>query len=845
LRLPIVLRRLKLGILGMLLLGGWGLETLYADASQNAWLRYAPLESAVRAKYASLPASLVVLGDSAILQSARGEMIRGMKGMTGRSLLSGSRVDGRSILLGTLAAVHSAAPGLAPPSPFGPDGFWLITTRIRGFDCLVVTAPTDRGVLYGAFALLSKMARGENVAPLNEMRQPYVSLRWVDQWDNLNGSIERGYAGPSIFFEKGSVRADLTRAGEYARLLASIGINGCTVNNVNADPLMLDDSFLPQLARIADGFRPWGVQLAVSVDLGSPKVLRNLDSFDPLDPRVIEWWQKKAEEIYRLIPDFGGFVVKADSEGRAGPSSYGRTPADAANVIARALKPHGGVLFYRAFVYDHHLDWRNPKNDRARAAYDIFHPLDGKFEDNVIIQTKYGPIDFQAREPVSPLFGGLEKTNQGIELQITQEYTGQQRHLVFLPTMWKGVLDFDLRVNGERTSVKDLVSGRVFHQPAGAFVGVANVGMNPAWLGHPLAMANLYGFGRLAWDPNLSREIIAEEWTRLTLGNDPVVVQTVAAMLLASWQTYENYTGPLGAQTLTDILGSHYGPGIESSERNGWGQWHRADHEGVGMDRTGASGTGFTGQYPPAIRDMYESLQSTPDELLLFFHHVPYNYRLHSGKTVIQHIYDSHYDGAEQASDFMRQWKSLERRVPLELYQDVLGRLEYQAGHAIIWRDAICNWFLQTSGVPDAKGRVGSHPDRIEAEAMQLQGYAVMDVTPWETASGGKGIECMKTSVCMASFRFDRAAGTYEMDVQYFDQNNGESKFRVLVGDRQVDEWIAHDHLPATKPGGDSSTRHRIQGLTLRPGEEIRIEGFPDGDEHAPLDYIELHAATS
>jgi alpha-glucuronidase len=836
--------RLHLGILGILLLGGWDLENLHADAGQDAWLGYAPLNRAARARYESLPANLVVLGNSAVLHAVRGEMIRGVKGMTGRTLLAGTRVEGRSIVLGTLAALREMAPGFVAPRPLGPDGFWLVTTPIRGFHCLVVAAPTDRGVLYGVFRLLSKMARGEDIASLNAVQQPYAPLRWVDQWDNLNGSIERGYAGPSIFFEKGGVRADLTRASEYARLLASIGINGCTINNVNADPRMLDDRFLPQLARIADVFRPWGVQLAVSVDLASPKVLGSLDSFDPLDARVIEWWRKKADEIYRLTPDFGGFVVKADSEGRAGPSSYGRTPADAANVIARALKPHGGVLFYRAFVYDHHLDWRNPRNDRARAAYDIFHPLDGKFDDNVIIQIKHGPIDFQAREPVSPLLGGLEKTNQGIELQITQEYTGQQRHLVFLPTMWKAVLDFDLRVKGERTAVKDLVAGRVFHHPAGAFVGVANVGINPVWLGHPLAMANLYGFGRMAWDPDLTADSIAEEWTRLTLGDDAVVVKAVTGMLLASWRTYENYTGPLGAQTLTDILGSHYGPGIESSERNGWGQWHRADHEAIGMDRTVATGTGFTGQYPPAIRDMYESLQSTPDELLLFFHHVPYHYRLHSGKTVIQHIYDSHYEGAEQASDFVRQWKSLEPRVPPQLYQDVLARLEYQAGHAMVWRDAICNWFLRMSGIADVQGRVGDHPHRIEAEAMQLRGYKAMDVVPWENASGSRGIECLITSGCMASFRFERGAGTYEIDVQYFDQNNGQSKFRVLVGDRQVDEWIANDHLPATKPGGDSSTRRRIRGLTLRPGDEIRIEGFPDGEEHAPLDYVELHAAT-
>ncbi|MGH9549513.1 MAG: alpha-glucuronidase family glycosyl hydrolase, partial [Terriglobales bacterium] len=401
--------------------------------------------------------------------------------------------------------------------------------------------------------------------------------------------------------------------------------------------------FLPQLARIADVFRPWGVRLAVSVDLSSPKAAGGLDTFDPLEPRVVEWWKRKVEKIYQQIPDFGGFVVKADSEGRAGPSSYGRTPADAANVIARALRPHGGVLFYRAFVYDHHLDWRNPKNDRARAAYDIFHPLDGKFDDNVIIQIKYGPIDFQAREPVSPLFGGLEKTNQGIELQVTQEYTGQQRHLCFLPPMWKEILDFDLRVNGGVTPVKDLVAGKTFHRPAGAFVGVVNVGMDANWLGHPLAMANLYGFGRLAWEPDLSAETIAEEWTRLTFGNDAAVVKTISGLQMASWHAYESYTGPLGAQTLTDILGSHYGPGIESSERNGWGQWHRADHEGVGMDRSMATGTGFVGQYPAAIQRLYESEKTTPDNLLLFFHHVPYTYVLRSGKTVIQHIYDSHY----------------------------------------------------------------------------------------------------------------------------------------------------------------------------------------------------------
>jgi len=526
----------------------------------------------------------------------------------------------------------------------------------------------------------------------------------VNQWDNLDGRIERGYGGSSIFFADGNVRNDLTRAGQYARLLASIGINGCTVNNVNAAPGILQNDFIAQVSRIADAFRPWGVQLSLSVDLSSPKVIGGIDTFDPLDPRVAEWWRKKGDEIYRHISDFGGFVVKADSEGRLGPSTYGRTPADAANVIARALKPHGGVVFYRAFVYNHHLDWHDLKNDRAKAAYDNFHPLDGAFDDNVIVQIKNGPIDFQVREPVSPLFAGLRHTNEGIELQITQEYTGQQRHLCFLVPMWKEVLDFDLRVDANATPVKELVAGRVFHRPIGGFVGVANVGTDANWLGSPLAVANLYGFGRLAWDPSLSADKIIDEWTRLTFGSEPLVLKTISAMQLSSWHVYENYTGPLGAGTLTNILGNHYDPGPQSSEENGWGQWHRADHQGIGMDRTIATGTGYVGQYPPEVQKRYESLANCPDNLLLFFHHVPYNYVLHSGKTVIQHVYDSHFEGADRARDFIAQWKSLAGHIDEDRYRDILARLQYQAGEAIVWRDAICDWIYRLSGIPDEKG---------------------------------------------------------------------------------------------------------------------------------------------
>ena len=678
------------------------------ELDAQAWLRYARLDSQASTAYEQLPGKVVLLGDSVVLKTAQQELMRGISQMLGRSLTSTtSTTEGSRVILGTLDAIRSLSPKLHPPSNFKADGYWLTWARIRGSECLLIAGGSDRGVLYGTFVLLSKIARAESIAKINELQNPSAPIRWVNQWDNLDGRIERGYGGRSIFFDDGKVRDDLTRAGEYARLLASVGINGCTINNVNANPAALEDSFIAQVRPIADAFRPWGVQLAMSVDLSSPKVIGGLDTFDPLDPHVAEWWQKKVDYIYRQIPDFAGFVVKADSEGRSGPSAYGRTHADAANVIARALKPHGGVVFYRAFVYNHHLDWRNLKNDRAKAAYDNFHPLDGQFADNAIVQIKNGPIDFQVREPVSSLFAGLRRTNEAIELQITQEYTGQQKQLCFLVPMWKEVLDFDMRIDDKSTPVKDLVSGRVFHRPVGGYAGVANVGLDANWLGSPMAMANLYGFGRLAWNPNLSSDAIIDEWTRLTFGSDRLVVQTVKKLQLDSWPAYESYTGNLGVGTLTTITGNHYDPGPESSEENGWGQWHRADHNGIGMDRTIATGTGYIGQYPPELQKLYESAAACPDNLLLFFHHVPYTYILHSGQTVIQHSYDAHYEGAERAADFITQWKKLDGHIDEGRYRDILARFEFQAGEAIKWRDSVCNWIYGLSGIPDQKGRVG------------------------------------------------------------------------------------------------------------------------------------------
>ncbi len=816
---------------------------LLPETGYDAWLRYMPIkDNSTLDLYRQLPAALVTLDRSEVVISAQNEIVRGIQGLLGRTLrLSNTLVNEDMIVLGTLSSVRSNFPALTSPSGLAEDGYWIKEVGQNGHRLLLISANNERGVLYGAFALLRRLSLHQRIDSLHEEENPYQPIRWVNEWDNLDGSIERGYAGRSIFFADGNVVPDLTRAGDYARLLASIGIDSCTVNNVNANPRVLTSSFLPQLARIADVFRPWGVRLSISVPFSSPKTVGHLDTFDPLNTEVQAWWKSKVDEIYREIPDFAGFMVKADSEGQLGPSTYGRSHAEAANVLAAALRSHGGIVIYRGFVYNHHLDWRDLKNDRAKAAYDNFHPLDGKFAGNAILQIKYGPIDFQAREPVSPLLGALQQTNETMELQITQEYTGQQRHLCYLVPMWKQILDFDLHSNNGDTPVRNIVAGKTFQRPLGGLVGVSNVGLDANWLGADLAMANLYGFGRLAWNPRLNANQIMAEWTGMTWGSDEQVAQAVMNLELESWHVYESYTGPLGVGTLTDILHGHYGPGIETAEGNGWGQWIRADLQGIGMDRSVSTGTGYIGQYAKQVASQYESLERCPDELLLFMHHVPYTHVLHSGKTVVQQVYDSHYQGVAEAQQFPAWWKTLRGKIDEERYNAVLSRLEYQTGHAMVWRDAICNWFMKESGISDEKGRVGHHPNRIEAEDFRLDGYKTIEIKPWEDSSGGKAISCMDPlKGCSATTEFKGAAGWYNLRVQYFDTNPGTARFQLLVGDQLIKRWTADAAWTGKLPNGDTSTREYVDGVALRAGDKIRIIGTPDGEDTAALDYLEF-----
>lgn len=557
-----------------------------------------------------------------------------------------------------------------------------------------VRAGDGNGLLYGFFEVVRRGAAAFGADfPLEEHR-PVTRRRMLDHWDNVDvhpvmGQVERGYAGGSIFWDRGKLTADLDRVSAYARLLASIGINAVSVNNVNVNTTaarLLTDR-LDDVAALADRFRPYGVRTHLSVSFAAPIVLGGLSTADPLDPDVRTWWADAAARVYARIPDFGGFVVKADSEGQPGPFRYGRDHADGANLLADALAPHGGVVHWRAFVYNHRQDWRDRSTDRARAAYDHFAPLDGRFRDNAVVQVKYGPIDFQTREPVSPVILAMPRTSLAVELQVTQEYTGQQKHACYLGPQWSEILGWD--------RVADVAA------TGDGLVAVSNVGTDGYWTGHPLAQANLYAFGRLAWDPNLDPATILDEWTDLTFG--PELREPLHDILDRSWRTYESYTAPLGVGFMVRP-GHHYGPDADGYEYSPWGTYHFADRDGVGVDRTRATGTGFTGQYPEPWRDVYEHLDTCPDELLLFFHHVPYDHVLHSGVTVIQHIYDTHFAGAAEAERMRDRWQAVDL-ADTDLHACVSTLLDEQVRSAAEWRDQINTYFFRKSGIPDAHGR--------------------------------------------------------------------------------------------------------------------------------------------
>ncbi|KAI5863958.1 glycoside hydrolase family 67 protein [Durotheca rogersii] len=814
-----------------------------AEDGLNGWLRYARLPCDV-AKHARVPSTIVALNttETSPVYTAGQELQKGIKGILGRRLnITRDATESSLLIIGTLDDFNTAGVDTEIPE-LVEDGFWL---SVKG-DAVEIVGQNERGALYGAFQYLSMLAQA-NFTEVAYASNPSASIRWVNQWDNMDGTIERGYAGLSIFFNNYTIVSNMTRVSQYARLLASIRVNAIVINNVNANPTILSETNIEGLARVADAMRPWGVRIGISLNFAAPQTFGGLSTFDPLDESVIAWWSGITDKLYARVPDLAGFLVKANSEGQPGPLTYNRTLADGANLFGREAKRHGGIVMFRAFVYDHlTLDENNWKDDRANAAVDYFRDLDGQFEDNVVVQIKYGPIDFQAREPPSPLFAHLPNTASAIELQVTQEYLGQQCHLVYLPPLWRTILNFDLRVGGKRSVIgTDILTGRRFNKTLAGYAAVVNVGLNATWLGTHLSMSNLYAYGRLAWEPTADSAEILDDWTRLTFGLDARVRETIARMSLISWEAYENYTGNLGVQTLTDITGPHYGPNPQSMDNNPWGQWTRADANGIGMDRTVWNGTGFAGQYPAEVAAAFESIDTTPDDLLLWFHHVPYTHVLKSGNTVIQHFYDAHYNGAETVAAFPRQWESLRGLVDQQRFEEMLFRLTYQAGHAIVWRDSINQFYANISGITDAHGRVNHHPWRVEAEHMQLDGYRVTEVTPFEVASGLHIVQTVDNStaarVSTAPLTFP--AGTYDVAVAYYDLYEGRAQYELFHNDKSLGAWEGNNEerlgFTLTRGiDGHSATRITFPGIEIVEGDVLRVETTPQGRETAPLDYI-------
>ena len=570
---------------------------------------------------------------------------------------------------------------------------------------IVIEASDSRGILYGTFDLIRQVKMENSLYTLDRANAPLMPMRMLNHWDNMDGSIERGYSGASFFFEKNEILVN-ERTRDYARLTASVGINAVVINNVNvkdAATWLITDRYLDKVRELSEVFAGYGIRLYMSLNYAAPMELGELDSADPLSDAVREWWKKRMEIVFGRVPGLEGFLIKADSEGRPGPFTYGRTHADGANMLAEAAAPYGGIIIWRCFVYNCMQDWRDYKTDRARSGYDNFKGLDGKFMDNVILQIKNGPMDFQVREPVHPLFGGLTKTNQMLEVQIAQEYTGQQRHLCYLIPMFRQILQFRTYVKAEKDTVMDIVSGTTFGQHNCGMAAVANTGNDDNWTGHDMAAAKWYGFGRLSFEPELTAEEIAREWIRVTYGNDEQVEETLMFLLMSSWPAYESYTSPLGIGWMV-TPNNHYGPSVDGYEYSRWGTYHRADHQGLGVDRS-HEGTGYAMLYREPNASVYDDKEKCPDELVLFFHHIPYTWKLRSGKTVIQHIYDSHFEGVEIVDEMVEQFMKLQDRLPETAYKRMTGRFMEQKEHAREWRDQINAYFYRKSGILDEKGR--------------------------------------------------------------------------------------------------------------------------------------------
>lgn len=706
----------------------------HAEDGYEMWLRYQPVaEQKLRTAYQQQLGGIVAEGESPTLQAAINELQRGLTGLLAKPVSISKKLSGDVLVIGTPTSspLIASLDLSARLSTLGNEGYLIEQTRINKRNVTVIAANTDVGVLYGSFHLLRLLQTHQGLDKISISSAPKVQHRVINHWDNLNRVIERGYAGLSLW-EWGTLpEYKSQRYVDYARINASLGINGTVINNVNADPRVLSDQFLQKIAALADVFRPYGIKVYLSINYNSPRAFGDLDTADPLDPRVAKWWQERTKKVYQYIPDFGGYLVKANSEGQPGPQDYQRNHADGANMLAAALKPYGGVVFWRAFVY--HPDI----NDRFRGSFDEFKPLDGKFADNVILQVKNGPIDFQPREPYSALFSAMEKTNMMMEFQVTQEYFGFATHLAYQGPLFEESLRTETYAKGEGSTIGNILEGKTFNTKHTGMAAVINPGTDRNWTGHPFVQSSWYAFGRMAWDHHISAGAAADEWLRMTFTNDQQFIEPVKQIMLASREAGVNYRSPLGLTHLYS-QGDHYGPApwTANLERPDWTAiyYHRAAKDGIGFNRT-KTGSNAVAQYPEILASQYGDIKTVPEELLLWFHHVSWDHKMQSGRTLWNELVHKYYDGVEQVRDMQRKWEKLESLIDAERFAQVKALLKIQERDAVIWRDSCVLYFQTFSNKPI--------PAEYEQPQHDLEYYKTLARTryvpePWHPASSSR-----------------------------------------------------------------------------------------------------------
>jgi alpha-glucuronidase len=685
-----------------------------AEDGYELWLRY-PLVSDARLlrQYREASAAILVTGDSPTAQIVREELSRGLRGLLGVEVPLARDVSRDGVILAGTPKSSPIIAGLRLNEDLrraGDEGLLVRSMQVAGRGAIVIAGNTDIGVLYGAFRFLRLLQTHQPIDALSIVETPAVRHRVLNHWDNLDGTVERGYAGASLWDWHTLPDYRAPRYRDYARANASIGINGTVLTNVNANATMLTGEYLAKAAALADVFRPYGLRVYLTARFSAPIEIGGLKTADPLAPEVRTWWAKKVNEIYSFIPDFGGFLVKANSEGQPGPQDYSRTHADGANMLADALAPHTGIVMWRAFVYS-----ENVKEDRARQAYTEFQPLDGTFRPNVLIQVKNGPIDFQPREPAHPLFGAMPRTPLMLELQVTKEYLGFATHLVYLAPLFEEVLRADTHARGEGALVRRVIDGTFHGYASTGMAGVANTGSDRNWCGSMFACANWHAFGRLAWDPSIGSAALADEWLRATFSNDPAFVDPVKAMMLSSRQAAVDYMTPLGLHHLM-ARGHHYGPGpwVSGGPRADWTSvyYHRADASGIGFDRTTA-GSNAVGQYAPPLREIYNRSDLVPEDLLLWFHHLPWDHRMASGRTLWDELVERYCRGVQSVRAMQDTWRAQEGRIDAERFEETRTFLAIQEKEARWWRDASVLYF-QTFSKRPIKDACGPPAESLE-----------------------------------------------------------------------------------------------------------------------------------